>query len=117
MKYVINRCFGGYSLSTEVVERYFEKKGIKYVTSFNPRLNNFFAMPIIDDALQEHFYAEIDIARNDPQLIEAIEELGLEKSSGMFSDLSIVEVPDDAEVEVLDYDGLEYLAEKHRTWR
>jgi hypothetical protein len=31
--------------------------------------------------------------------------------------LEIVEIPDDVEYTIEEYDGLEHIAEKHRTWR
>lgn len=37
----------------------------------------------------------IERERNDPELIAAIEEFGEEESSGYYSALSIVEIPDD----------------------
>ena len=35
---------------------------------------------------------------------------------GFAANLKIVEVPDDVNWEVVQYDGLEHIAEKHRTW-
>jgi len=37
-------------------------------------------------------------------------------TNGSYSRLKIVEVPDDVEWEVDEYDGNEWVAEKHRTW-
>ncbi len=31
--------------------------------------------------------------------------------------MQIVEIPDDVDWEVMEYDGMEHIAEKHRTWR
>ena len=55
------------------------------------------------------------IDRTDPDLIAVIEELG-EEANGRFADLEIVEIPDDIEFEIDQYDGLETIREKHRTW-
>ena len=55
------------------------------------------------------------IARNDPYLIEVIEELG-GKANGEWSVIKVVEIPDDVEWVIKDYDGMEYVVEKHRTW-
>ena len=60
---------------------------------------------------------ENDIARDDPDLIATIELLGADVCGGRFSSLKIVEIPDDAEWEIEEYDGLEWVAEKHRTWQ
>jgi hypothetical protein len=53
--------------------------------------------------------------RTNPLLIQVIEELG-DKASGRFSKLSIVEIPDDVEFTIEEYDGFEHVAEAHRTW-
>jgi hypothetical protein len=55
------------------------------------------------------------INRDDPRLIECVEKLGLEANSG-YSELKIVEIPDDVEWIIQEYDGIEWIAEKHRTW-
>jgi hypothetical protein len=48
-------------------------------------------------------------------LIAVIEEMG-DLADGRYSSLKIVEVPDDMEWEVDEYDGKEWVAEKHRVW-
>jgi hypothetical protein len=48
-------------------------------------------------------------------LIQVVEELG-EKASGRFADLKVVEIPDDVEWQIDEYDGLEWVSERHRTW-
>jgi hypothetical protein len=48
-------------------------------------------------------------------LIEVIEELG-DAANGDCAELAIVEIPDDVEWEISEYDGREHVAEKHRTW-
>jgi hypothetical protein len=42
--------------------------------------------------------------------------LGIEKSSGVYAELKIVDIPDDVEWEIDEYDGKEWVAEVHRTW-
>lgn len=53
--------------------------------------------------------------RNDPLLVAAVEALG-ERANGECSSLRVVEVPDGVDWEIDEYDGLEHIAEKHRTW-
>lgn len=53
--------------------------------------------------------------RDDPLLIQVIEELG-PLANGRFAKLKIVDVPDDVEWEIDDYDGRETVKEKHRSW-
>lgn len=52
---------------------------------------------------------EVDIERDNPILISAINEL---EPSGW----EIVDVPDDVDWEIHAYDGAEWVAEKHETW-
>lgn len=54
--------------------------------------------------------------RSDPLLIRVVEELG-KKANGHCAALAIIEIPDGIEYDVEEYDGLEWVAEKHRTWR
>ena len=56
-----------------------------------------------------------DIERDDELLVKIVEELGKE-SWGDFSQLEIVNVPDGVKWQIDEYDGMEWVAEKHRTW-
>jgi hypothetical protein len=89
MKIVINKCYGGFGLSKDALARYKNETG------------------------SNKAYYEID--RNDPTLISLVEELG-EDSWGKFAELKVVEIPDDVEWEIEEYDGMEWISEKHRTW-
>jgi hypothetical protein len=53
--------------------------------------------------------------RKHPLVIRVIEELGAE-ANGRCASLKVVEIPDDVEWEIDEYDGWEHVAEKHRTW-
>ena len=53
--------------------------------------------------------------RSDPDLIAVIEELGKD-SWGWASELAILDIPEDAKWHICEYDGLEHVAEDHRTW-
>lgn len=55
------------------------------------------------------------IARDDPYLIQVINELGTEANT-RFCTLKIVEIPEDVKWEIAEYDGREWVAERHRTW-
>ena len=39
-----------------------------------------------------------------------------EESHGRFSKLRIVEIPDDIDFEIEEYDGMETVSERHQTW-
>jgi len=55
------------------------------------------------------------IPRDDPQLIQVVEEMG-EAAGGKCAELRVVEIPDNVLWLIEEYDGLEHVAEKHRTW-
>lgn len=56
-----------------------------------------------------------DVDRCDPALV-ALVEADPEGTGGPHSELRVVEIPDDVEFFIKDYDGMEHVAEKHRTW-
>ena len=140
MKVVINRCFGGYGLSHEAIMRYLDLRGItvypeqdggtwKFWTYWlqkpEDRLEqkedeDFYAMSMDERQAYNKQYSDEtfgveDISRDDPVLIEVIEELG-DAANGDHAELAIVEIPDDVEWEISEYDGSEHVAEKHRVW-
>ena len=95
-KVVINRCYGGFSISLAAKTMYMD------LTKDHPKPRN--------------FYCNSDIARDDPHLIAVIEEMGTQAASGQYSKLKIITIPDDVQWTVQEYDGVEWIAEKHRTW-
>lgn len=113
---VINTCHGGFSLSKEAVLAYLEKAGIAY--TLEPQRdrdtqNRLGSRIIVDD---KEFYDRYDIPRDDPALVNVVRQLG-SKSWGEYAKLKIVKVPRDVDWYIEDYDGKEWVAEKHRTWR
>ena len=118
MRIVINNCYGGFSLSDEAFEHYLNLKGIKYGTSksrfacFKNRKDYWRDNNIGADS---DYLCDRNISRDDPALIQTIEELG-DAASGDYARLVIVEIPDGVEWQVEEYDGNEWIAEKHRTW-
>lgn len=140
MKVVINRCFGGFGLSHEAVMRYFEIKGItvypeqgtdvwKFWTYWTVKPEDrpetkegerFYAMSLDERQAYNKIHSENtiyerDIARDDPALVQAVEELG-DKANGSHAELAIVQIPDGVNWEISEYDGREHVAEKHQTW-
>ena len=59
--------------------------------------------------------SEHDIARDDPDLVAVVEELG-DLANSRFSELKVVEIPDNVKWEVDESDGMEHIAEVHRIW-
>lgn len=53
--------------------------------------------------------------REDPILIDVVESLG-NQSGQVFGSMKVVYIPRDVDYEVAEYDGAEYIQEKHRTW-
>lgn len=89
---VINTCYGGFGLSDRAVEEYRLMAGIT-----DP----------------DWFSREID--RDDAYLVKIVRDLGM-AANGPHANLKIVEVPGDVEWQIEEYDGNEWVAEKHRTW-
>lgn len=56
-----------------------------------------------------------DLERDDEKLVQVVEQLG-EKANTAFSNLAVISIPDDVDWIVQEYDGMEWIAEKHRTW-
>ena len=111
MKIVINSDYGGFSLSDLAIEIYADRKGIK----LKKEKNTFGGIILFTNVVTNEDFESRDIERNDPILVKIVEELG-SKSFGFAANLKIVEIPDDVNWEVIQYDGLEHIAEKHRTW-
>lgn len=112
MKVVINRCYGGFGLSDKATQRYGELKGLKLVWEKSDcGYNDYYIGEISNDT----YFSCYDIKRVDPILIQVVEELGAE-ADGQYAELAIIEIPDDVEWGIEEYDGREWVAEKHRTW-
>lgn len=90
MKIVINKCCGGFGLSYKALEMY----------------------NMLANTNLEHPY---DLDRNDPILVHVVETLG-DEADGRFARLRIVEIPDDVNWEIAEYDGVESVEEVHRSW-
>jgi len=111
MKIVVNRCYGGFGLSDEAFEKYLEYKDINYVKKEGERILGGINYYNTDGEILSYY----DIPRDDPILVKVVEEFE-EKVNDSFADLEIVEIPDDIEWEIEEYDGNEWVSEKHRTW-
>lgn len=90
---VINTCYGGFGLSPRAINEYRSLAGIT-----DPK-----------------FY-DRDIPRDDPYLIKVVKELGM-SANGAHANLKVVEIPGDVDWQIDEYDGNEWVAEKHRTWK
>jgi len=98
---LINQNYGGFCLSKKAMERLCE-------------LGSEVAIQYIRDTEEFEDCNFPPIKRDDPLLIQVFDELGVETDND--GDLKIVEIPDDVEWVLQEYDGREWIAEKHRTW-
>lgn len=136
MKVVINKCYGGFSLSHEAMLKYFEYKGIpcypekdscgytywtvpeekrKGILSHEEWLKASVQQRVASNKIQEQLTIyDWQIDRNDEALVKVVEELG-ESANGECAKLKIIWATD-PEWEIAEYDGNEWIAEKHRTW-
>jgi hypothetical protein len=133
MKVVYNACFGGFSLSEAGIARYAEIKGITLYPERDPQYPSFgivtyWTVPPEDrtailegDAwnrasmeerkASNEAYGRMslysrDIPRDDPALVQVVEELG-EKANGQCADLRIEDVPAGTLWRIDEYDGSE----------
>lgn len=139
-KVVVNRRFGGFGLSDAAHYAYASRKGL---TLYPEPLDGctgiitYWTVPpearptellgkeweaATEDqrkaANEAYSAAQIydkDLPRDDPDLVAVVELLG-PAANGEFAQLDVAEIPADVEWYIHEYDGSEYVAEKHRTW-
>lgn len=139
---VINKQHGGFGLSSEGIEQYLKLKGLEFWVVPNERFGSligptYWLVPE-DQRLEEptaevwhsmsmaerqrhnqlwesYTFSDRDLDRDDPVLVQVVRELG-DAASGKHATLKIVEIPADVDWIIDEYDGLEWVAEKHRTW-
>ena len=90
IKVVINNCHGGFGLSDAALNEYKISKGVT----------------------DPNFYY-YDIPRDCSVLVEMVER---GDADGDYSELKVVEIPDGVNWYIEEYDGLEHVTERHRTW-
>jgi hypothetical protein len=140
MKVVVNKCFGGFSLSHAAVMAYARLKGFKLYTYVSDRdsdghlaMNKYHLWnpktekdpfmvhysknpPNAEGTLEnEGYFSERDIPRDDKALIAVVQKMG-KRACTRFSDLRVVTIPKGIEWKISEYGGLEHVEEKHRTW-
>lgn len=136
-KVILNKCYGGFDVSKKAYELYARKKGLnlfcyemdtkdfhnpmyKYATKENLFIQYFTkdfgnCIHISNEDYEKYNLYLREDHREDPILIEVVEELG-KKASGRLGELEIVEIPDDLEYVIDNYDGMETLHQKVREW-
>ncbi|MBC1474941.1 hypothetical protein HB852_09955 [Listeria grandensis] len=138
MKLVVNRCYGGYVLSSKAVlrvldlkrktvfayvqtnaddlereaenfkriDKTFEEGAWDFISYFDRPLDLCMNGDISYDELRHIESIDTDFDRDDPELLQVVEELGIEAST-VISKLEIIEIPDNHEYYIDDYDGVE----------
>ena len=140
-KIVINEDYGGFGLSPLATIMYLELKGkkcyfyemlefgktyddctYKKITADEAtgKLFRHVILQDLDNIYVGRFpnnliFTDHSIERDDPDLIKVVERLGV-AANGRCAHLKIVEIPDDVEWEIDEYDGVERVDEKHRSW-
>lgn len=140
MQVLINRCYGGFNISGQVLFELIENKSeLIKVHKFNEWFTS--THEYETDAYKEfkpdwliNSWENIIINnitklvyrlnegddpikfRSNKELINIFNKLGKEKFSGPFADIQLIDIPDNIEVKLSEYDGVEWIAEKHRTW-
>ena len=141
MKVVINDCHGGFGLSKEACQRFWDIKGqqvwieddIKYKSMglftvwlvppeerIESKEETFHEMNLDDRKEYNEKYSSQtwhyrEVGREDPALIQAVEQLG-DAANGFAAEIGIIEIPNDVKWHIHEYDGMEHIAEDHRTW-
>jgi hypothetical protein len=116
-KIVINDCFGGFGLSDEAFEAYLDRKGIAWEKVENDsKFSGAYYYHAGHKEDSDYYLSVYDIERDDPDLVAVVETLN-GRIDSFASELKVVEIPDDVEWLIEEYDGNEWVAEKHRTWR
>ena len=137
MKVILNKCYGGFDVSQEAYELYAKKKGIEifayklectnnkpiykktdtgssiFTITFTKDFGDY--IELSDDNSEKYCLELCRNHREDPVLIEVVEELG-KRANSRFSELVVVDIPDGMEYEIDDYDGIETLHQKVEKW-
>lgn len=139
---VINKAHGGFGLSIDGVQRYLELLNLPVWSEFDKKYSglglvtywlvppgpdrikgdpdNWHTMTLAERQAHNQKYSEQvfndrEIPRDDPLLVQVVKELG-ERANSKYAKLKVVEIPADVDWEIDEYDGAEWVAEKHRTW-
>lgn len=136
MKVILNKCYGGFSVSPKVYELYAKSIGkkayfynmqysdgiVKYIKTDEPTFFSSCFLRDYGDIVQENEInwtkenLHVDGSyREDKKLIEIVKKLG-DKANSPYSNLKIVEIPDGMQYVIDDYDGIETLHEDVETW-
>lgn len=131
-KVILNKCYGGFGVSDKVYEEYTKAKGFKLFRYKMIDINKYVFTDKDCGTLGTEYSTEylgkecsnipnssflyIDSSyREDKILVEIVERLGKEANSD-YSNLIVIEIPDDLDYVIDDYDGLETLHQRVQEW-
>jgi len=60
-------------------------------------------------------YSNAEEFRTDKRVVNVIEKLG-KAANGRCAELKVIEIPDEIQYEISDYDGIETIHELHQSW-
>jgi hypothetical protein len=142
---VINKCWGGFGLSHEAMMLYSKLSGTKLYPFVDERESGgkewspltHKSVPYVNEESKsspfdlifystkplkkngtyekDSYFSDDDIKRDDKNLVKVVKKLK-DKANGYFAELRVVEIPDDVEWEIDDYDGMESIEEVHKSW-
>jgi len=120
VKVAINRCFGGFGITDAAFEKLLNRKGIAFDKVEKKEDSAFLGASYykVGHAGDDQHYlshSEFYEDRSDPDLIAVIEEMG-DAANDWAAEIGIIEIPDDVKWHIHEYDGIEHVAEDHRTW-
>jgi hypothetical protein len=109
MKIVLNKCYGGFSISKEAAEL-MAKNGCERAKKEleESKKDNWFGYGYVDGM-------DGGYDRTSEHLILAVETLK-EKADGSSASLRVIEIPDGIDYFIDEYDGIESVHEQHRSW-
>lgn len=111
---VINGTYGGFGLSRAAELAYLHRTGTPY--TLHDREDR--AATIQQGQrikVGKSWWNSQALERDDPVLVDIVREMGT-AANGEHANLAIVKIPADVKWQIEDYDGREWVAEKHRTW-
>jgi hypothetical protein len=113
---VINICHGGFGLSWDAQIAYLERAGIAYTLVDRESRDDTVRFGQEIKLANGDYWYDKEISRDDPILVGVVRGMGPAANSN-FAELKVVKIPGNVEWSIEDYDGLEWVAEKHRIWR
>ena len=135
---VINKCFGGFGLSHKAVMRYAKLSGFPLYayTDKRDKEGNLLSSNLPEsermveiknltgkewiiyyykDRNFKKYFSDDDIKRDNKILVKVVKELK-EEANRKCAELKIVRIHADVRYEIEDYDGIESIHEKHKSW-